>query len=178
MVDNGATGCIYPAHRAARRSAATDLRLRTAATTICSVMMKLLRKHRHWLMIVIAILAIPFVFYFVQRPDYGAMRSDHFARIYDRNVSTLEAQQTVRLFSLAQALGIACPTHPRWCASRQRPKVPSWSRDGFRRTADRPASPRTAPSVNRITETSSWLRAASTGWSGFGTPVQLTSRWR
>src|SRR6266576_116724 len=70
-------------------------------------MMTLLRRHRQWLMIVIAILAIPFVFYFVQRPDYGAMRSDHFARIYDRNVSTLEAQQTVRLFSLAQALGMS-----------------------------------------------------------------------
>src|SRR2546422_3451434 len=69
-------------------------------------MMKLLRKHRHWLMIVIAILAIPFVFYFVQRPDYGAMRSDQFARVYDRNVSMLEAQQTVRLFNLAQALGM------------------------------------------------------------------------
>src|SRR5947208_1567768 len=36
-------------------------------------MMKLLRRHKDWLMIVIAILAIPFVFYFVQRPDYGAM---------------------------------------------------------------------------------------------------------
>jgi hypothetical protein len=70
-------------------------------------MMKLLRKHRHWLMIVIAILAIPFVFYFVQRPDYGAMRSDHFAHIYDRNVSMLEAQQMVRLFGLAQALGMS-----------------------------------------------------------------------
>ncbi len=69
--------------------------------------MKLLRKHRHWLMIVIAVLAIPFVFYFVQTPDYGAMRSDQFARIYDRNVSMLEAQQTVRLFSLAQALGMS-----------------------------------------------------------------------
>jgi len=69
-------------------------------------MMKLLRKHRHWLMIVIAILAIPFVFYFVQRPDYGAMRSDQFARVYDRNISMLEAQQTVRLFNLAQALGM------------------------------------------------------------------------
>src|SRR5439155_24454485 len=63
-------------------------------------------KHRHWLMIVIAILAIPFVFYFVQRPDYGAMRSDQFARVYDRNISMLEAQQTVRLFNLAQALGM------------------------------------------------------------------------
>jgi len=70
-------------------------------------MMKLLRKHRDWLMIVIAILAIPFIFYFVQRPDYGAMRSDKFARIYDRNVSMLEAQQTVRLLTLAQALGMS-----------------------------------------------------------------------
>jgi peptidyl-prolyl cis-trans isomerase D len=70
-------------------------------------MMKLLRKHRHWLMIVIAVLAIPFVFYFVQTPDYGAMRSDRFARVYDRNVSMLEAQQMVRLFNLAQALGMS-----------------------------------------------------------------------
>jgi hypothetical protein len=70
-------------------------------------MMKLLRKHRDWLMIVIAILAIPFVFYFVQRPDYGAIGRDHFARIYDRNVSMLEAQQMVRLLSLSQALGMS-----------------------------------------------------------------------
>src|SRR5438876_11868103 len=70
-------------------------------------MMKLLRKHRHWLMIVIAVLAIPFIFYFVQRPDYGAIRSDQFARVYDRNISMLEAQQTVRLLNLAQALGMS-----------------------------------------------------------------------
>jgi hypothetical protein len=70
-------------------------------------MMKLLRKHRDWLMIVIAILAIPFIFYFVKSPDYGAMRSDQFARIYDRNVSVLEAQQIARLFGLAQALGMS-----------------------------------------------------------------------
>jgi hypothetical protein len=70
-------------------------------------MMKLLRRHRDWLMIVIAILAIPFVFYFVQRPDYGAMRGDQFARIYDRSVSMLEAQQMVRLLNLAQALGMS-----------------------------------------------------------------------
>jgi peptidyl-prolyl cis-trans isomerase D len=70
-------------------------------------MMKALRRHKDWLMIVIAILAIPFVFYFVQRPDYGAMRSDQFARIYDRNVSMLEAQQIARLLSLAQALGMS-----------------------------------------------------------------------
>src|ERR1051325_8644580 len=70
-------------------------------------MMKLLRRHRDWLMIVIAILAIPFVFYFVQRPDYGAIGRDHFARIYDRNVSVLEAQQMARLLSLTQALGMS-----------------------------------------------------------------------
>jgi len=58
-------------------------------------------------MIVIAILAIPFIFYFVQRPDYGAMRADKFARIYDRDVSMLEAQQMVRLLTLAQALGMS-----------------------------------------------------------------------
>src|SRR6266446_1440739 len=70
-------------------------------------MMKALRRHKDWLMIVIAILAIPFIFYFVQRPDYGAMRSDQFARVYDRNVSMLEAQQIVRLLTLAQALGMS-----------------------------------------------------------------------
>jgi hypothetical protein len=70
-------------------------------------MMKLLRRHRDWLMIVIAILAIPFIFYFVQRPDYGAIGRDQFARIYDRNISMLEAQQFGRLLSLAQALGMS-----------------------------------------------------------------------
>jgi hypothetical protein len=70
-------------------------------------MMKLLRRHKDWLMIVIAVLAIPFVFYFVQQPDYGAMRSDRFARMYDRNVSMLEAQQLVRLLGLAQGLGMS-----------------------------------------------------------------------
>jgi hypothetical protein len=70
-------------------------------------MMKALRRHKDWLMIVIAVLAIPFVFYFVQRPDYGAMRSDQFARMYDRNVSMLEAQQIARLLNLAQALGMS-----------------------------------------------------------------------
>ncbi len=58
-------------------------------------------------MIVIAILAIPFIFYFVQRPDYGAIGRDQFARIYDRNVSVLEAQQFGRLLGLAQALGMS-----------------------------------------------------------------------
>jgi hypothetical protein len=58
-------------------------------------------------MIVIAILAIPFIFYFVKTPDYGAIGRDHFARIYDRNISVLEAQQMAKLLSLAQALGMS-----------------------------------------------------------------------
>ena len=58
-------------------------------------------------MIVIAILAIPFIFYFVRTPDYGAMGRDQFARIYDRNVSMLEAQQSARLLNLAQTLGMS-----------------------------------------------------------------------
>ena len=69
--------------------------------------MKLLRRHRDWLMIVIAILAIPFLFYFVKSPDYGAIGKDQFARIYDRNVSMLEAQQSARLLNLAQILGMS-----------------------------------------------------------------------
>jgi hypothetical protein len=70
-------------------------------------MMKALRRHKDWLMIVIAILAIPFVFYFVRTPDYGRMGSDNFTRMYDRNVPMLEAQQIARLLSLAQALGMS-----------------------------------------------------------------------
>jgi len=69
-------------------------------------MMTLLRKHRQWLMIVIAILAIPFVFYFVQRPDYGSMRSDLFGRIYDRNISRIEIQRNARFWELAKQLGM------------------------------------------------------------------------
>lgn len=70
-------------------------------------MMTLLRKHRQWLMIVIAILAIPFIFYFVQRPDYGAISKDQFARIYGRTVSMVEARRDARLFELARALGMS-----------------------------------------------------------------------
>ena len=70
-------------------------------------MMKFLRKHRHWLMGVIAILSIPFIFYFVRTPDYGVMGSDQFARVYDRNISMLEKQQNARLFGLASDLGMS-----------------------------------------------------------------------
>ena len=69
-------------------------------------MMRLLRKHRDWLMIVIAILALPFVFYFVQKPDYGRMKSGEFARVYDHAISDVEAQRDARLFALARDLGM------------------------------------------------------------------------
>ena len=84
------------------------MRLCFAASTIrFRLMMKFLRKHRHWLMGVIAILSIPFIFYFVRTPDYGVMGSDQFARVYDRNISMLEKQQNARLFGLASDLGMS-----------------------------------------------------------------------
>jgi len=58
-------------------------------------------------MIVIAILAIPFIFYFVQRPDYGAMRSDVVGPIYGRKIPVAEIQGYMRLGALAQALGVS-----------------------------------------------------------------------
>jgi hypothetical protein len=70
-------------------------------------MMKLLRKHKDWLMIVIAILAIPFVFYFVQRPDYGAMGRGDIGQIYGRKLTQLEIDGNARLGGLAQALGMS-----------------------------------------------------------------------
>jgi hypothetical protein len=68
-------------------------------------MMTFLRKHRNWLMIVIAILAIPFIFYF-NKTDFSAQGANQFARLYNRNVSITEAQRNARLYDLAQALGM------------------------------------------------------------------------
>ena len=56
-------------------------------------------------MIVIAILAIPFCFYF-SKTDFSASRSDVFGKIYDRKVSTIEFQRNARLFNLARELGM------------------------------------------------------------------------
>lgn len=69
-------------------------------------MITVMRKHHKWLMIVISILAIPFIFYFVQQPDYGAIRSTDLGRIYDRPVTNVEFQRSGRLFTLAQMLGL------------------------------------------------------------------------
>jgi hypothetical protein len=69
-------------------------------------MITVLRKNSRWLWFVIAILAIPFVFYFVQRPDYGSMRSNIFGKLYGRPVSTIEIERGVRMFDLARDLGM------------------------------------------------------------------------
>src|SRR6184192_3602709 len=70
-------------------------------------MMKALRRHKDWLMIVIAVLSIPFIFYFVRTPDYGAMGRGDVAEIYGRKLTQLEIDRNARLGSLAQALGMS-----------------------------------------------------------------------
>src|SRR5260370_7866121 len=69
-------------------------------------MIKILRKHRNWLMIVIAILALPFCLYFV-KSDTSLIRSDQFAKIYGRKVTMTEARRDGRLFQLSRLLGMS-----------------------------------------------------------------------
>ena len=68
-------------------------------------MIKILRKHRNWLMIVIAILALPFCLYFV-KSDTSQIRADTFAQMYGRKVTIIEARRYARLYSLAGVVGI------------------------------------------------------------------------
>jgi len=69
-------------------------------------MMKALRRHKDWLMIVIAILTIPFIFYFVKMPDIGRGPGD-LGQIYGRQLSQIEIDANARLGGLAQALGMS-----------------------------------------------------------------------
>src|SRR5205807_8752434 len=69
-------------------------------------MMKALRRHKDWLMIVIALLTIPFIFYFVKMPDTGRGPGD-LGQIYGRQLSQIEIDANARLGSLAQALGMS-----------------------------------------------------------------------
>jgi peptidyl-prolyl cis-trans isomerase D len=68
-------------------------------------MIKILRKHRNWLMIVIAILALPFCLYFV-KSDTSQIRSDEFTKMYGRKISLTEARWDARFFQLAGLLGM------------------------------------------------------------------------
>ena len=58
-------------------------------------------------MIVIAILAIPFIFYFVRTPDYGAMGRSELGKIYGRKLTQMEIDRNARLGGLAQAIGMS-----------------------------------------------------------------------
>jgi len=69
-------------------------------------MIRVLRRHRNWLMIVIAVLALPFCVYFV-KTDYSAIRSDDFAKMYGRTITLIEARRMARLFDLSLALGMS-----------------------------------------------------------------------
>lgn len=69
-------------------------------------MITVMRKHHKWLMIVIAILAIPFVFYF-NKSDLSKSHETDVGRIYDRPITNVEFQRSVRLFTLAQMVGMS-----------------------------------------------------------------------
>ena len=68
-------------------------------------MITIMRKHHKWLMIVIAVLAIPFIFYF-NKSDFSKERQTDLGRIYDRPVTIVEFQRSVRLWTLAQMMGM------------------------------------------------------------------------
>jgi hypothetical protein len=65
-----------------------------------------MRKHHKWLMIVIAILAIPFIFYF-NKSDLSRKQDNDLGRIYDRPITNVEFQRSARLMTLAQMLGLS-----------------------------------------------------------------------
>src|SRR5256714_8469416 len=69
-------------------------------------MIKILGKHRTWLMIVIAILALPFCLYFV-KSDTSQIRNDEFIKIYGRKVTMTEAHRDARLYELSRLLGVS-----------------------------------------------------------------------
>ena len=56
-------------------------------------------------MIVIAILALPFVFYF-NKTDLGAQRTTDLGRIYDRPVTQVEFTRNARILNLSSSLGL------------------------------------------------------------------------
>lgn len=68
-------------------------------------MINVLRKNQKALWIVILLLCIPFIFYF-SNSDIGALDSNEFGRIYDRQISQVEFQRNARMFNLARELGM------------------------------------------------------------------------
>src|ERR1700682_4941178 len=68
-------------------------------------MLKVIRKHRNWLMIVIAVLALPFCLYFV-KSDTSQIHSDEVAKIYGRSFTRTDAQRYGRYYQLVTFLGV------------------------------------------------------------------------
>jgi peptidyl-prolyl cis-trans isomerase D len=68
-------------------------------------MINVLRKNQKGLWIVIALLCIPFVFYF-SKSDLGRITNNDLGHIYGRTVSQIEFQRSARLFNLARDLGM------------------------------------------------------------------------
>ncbi|MBA3883427.1 MAG: peptidyl-prolyl cis-trans isomerase [Chthoniobacterales bacterium] len=68
-------------------------------------MINVLRKNQKGLWIVIALLCIPFVFYF-SNSNIGAVGKNEIGHIYGKPVSTVELQRSARLFNLARELGM------------------------------------------------------------------------
>ena len=69
-------------------------------------MINILRKNQKALWIVIAVLCIPFVLYFAQTPDYGAINTGELGKVYGKTVSQIDYQHNARLFVLARQLGM------------------------------------------------------------------------
>ena len=68
-------------------------------------MINILRKNQKALWIVIALLCIPFVFYFSQN-KIGPAGKNQIGSLYGSPVSTVEVQRSARLFNLARQLGM------------------------------------------------------------------------
>src|SRR5438105_14661082 len=71
------------------------------------LMITILRKHSRWLMIVIAILAMPFCLYFVRTDWMSALRTNTAGKLYGRDISAIEIERGGRLFQLARNLGMS-----------------------------------------------------------------------
>src|SRR5205823_13920070 len=70
-------------------------------------MITVFRKHQKWLMIVIAILAMPFCLYFVRSDWTTALRGDQgMTKLYGKTIPRLELDRGGRLFDLARMLGM------------------------------------------------------------------------
>jgi len=70
-------------------------------------MINVFRKHQKWLMIVIAILAMPFCLYFVRTDWMSALRGEPGAtKLYGQTIPRLEMDRGGRLFDLARIMGM------------------------------------------------------------------------